>query len=154
MAIDIQTIERRYIVSCHQKGIPPNKSILFALFKAKVKKSHHEVCNLVICMDDVKDVDFNPLVRLLMEIDESEINGVDIIQRSSCFMSVENVLLFFQKILSIYHTKGRMKRVWLVSYKIVKWKQAVVFPTDVKEGRFTLQEILSTYIPGPFVLRN
>ncbi|XP_063934890.1 uncharacterized protein LOC108220213 isoform X3 [Daucus carota subsp. sativus] len=33
MAIDIQTIERRYIVSCHQKGIPPNKSILFALFK-------------------------------------------------------------------------------------------------------------------------
>ncbi|XP_017230604.1 protein DWD HYPERSENSITIVE TO UV-B 1 isoform X2 [Daucus carota subsp. sativus] len=92
MAIDIQTIERRYIVSCHQQGIPPNKSILLALFKAKVKKSHHEVCNLVICMDDVKDVDFNPLVRLLMEIDESEINGVDIIQRSSCFMSAENVL--------------------------------------------------------------
>ena len=60
--------------------------------QAKVKKSHHEVCNLVICMDDVKDVDFNPLVRLLMEIDESEINGVDIIQRSSCFMSAENVL--------------------------------------------------------------
>lgn len=43
-------------------------------------------------MDDVKDVDFNPLVRLLTEIDESEINGVDILQRSSCLMSVEHVL--------------------------------------------------------------
>lgn len=43
-------------------------------------------------MDDVKDVDFNPLVRLLMDIDESEIKGVDMLQRSSCFMSVEHVL--------------------------------------------------------------
>ncbi|KAK1395108.1 LRRcap domain-containing protein [Heracleum sosnowskyi] len=92
MAIDIQTLERRYVGSCQQQGNQPNKAILVALFKAKVEKAHHEDCNLVIYMDDVKDVDFNPLVRLLMEIDESEINGVDILQRSSCFMSVEHVL--------------------------------------------------------------
>lgn len=49
-------------------------------------------------MDDVKDIDFNPLVRLLMEIDESEINGVDILQRSSCFMCVENVLFLLHLI--------------------------------------------------------
>lgn len=92
MAIDIQTLERRYVGSCQQQGAQPNKAILVALFKAKVKKAHHEDCNLVIYMDDVKDVDFNPLVRLLMEIDESEINGVDVLQRSSCFMTAEHVL--------------------------------------------------------------
>lgn len=72
--------------------------------QAKLKKSRHEVCSLVIYLDDLKDVDFNPVKSLLMEIDESEIDAVDILHRSSCFMNVEYVL-------SLLHAVSRKLRV-------------------------------------------
>lgn len=73
--------------------------------QAKVKETHLEVCILVIYLDDLKDVDFNPVRNLLMEIDESEIDAVDILHRSSsCFMNVEYVL-------SLLHAVNKKLRV-------------------------------------------
>ncbi|KAL0334931.1 UNVERIFIED_CONTAM: hypothetical protein Sradi_4705000 [Sesamum radiatum] len=42
-------------------------------------------------MDDLKDVDLYPLLDLLKEIDSSEIDAVDIVNRSSCVLSGEHV---------------------------------------------------------------
>ncbi|KAL3843875.1 hypothetical protein ACJIZ3_001278 [Penstemon smallii] len=88
---DIGSLERRYFDACKRQGILPNKAIVGALFKAKIKKARHEVSSLVVLMDDLKDVDFYPLHDLLKEIDTSEIDAVDMINRSSCALSGENV---------------------------------------------------------------
>ena len=45
----------------------------------------------MVLMDDLKDVDFYPLLYLLKEIDASEIDAVDMVNRSACGLSVEYV---------------------------------------------------------------
>lgn len=45
----------------------------------------------VVLMDDLKDVDFYPLLQMLKEIDVSEIDAVDMVNRSSCGLSVEYI---------------------------------------------------------------
>lgn len=45
----------------------------------------------MVLMDDLKDVDFYPLLCMLKEIDASEIDAVDMVNRSSCGLSVEYV---------------------------------------------------------------
>ncbi|KAL2460307.1 transducin family protein/WD-40 repeat family protein [Abeliophyllum distichum] len=91
MATDIATLEKRYFDVCKRQGILPNKAIVAELFKAKLKKAHHEVSSFVVLLDDLKDVDFFPLLDLLMEIDSSEIDAIDMINRSSCALSGEHV---------------------------------------------------------------
>ncbi|KAK4340178.1 hypothetical protein RND71_041640 [Anisodus tanguticus] len=89
---DIASLETRYMCSCQARGVPPNKQVMSALFKAKLKKAHHEVSSLVILLDDIKDTDFQPLLDLLTEVDLSEIDAVDIINRSVCILSWEYLL--------------------------------------------------------------
>lgn len=89
---DISSLETRYMYSCQARGVPPNKQVLSALFKAKLKKARHEVSSLVILLDDIKDTDFHPLLDLLKEADLSEIDAVDIINRSVCILSWEYLL--------------------------------------------------------------
>lgn len=60
--------------------------------QAKLKKARHEVSSLVILLDDIKDTDFHPLLDLLTEADISEIDAVDIINRSVCILSWEYLL--------------------------------------------------------------
>ncbi|VFQ78276.1 unnamed protein product [Cuscuta campestris] len=92
MAADVQYLETRYLNSCKSRGILPNKSILSAFYKAKLKKAPHEPSALVILLDDIKDVDFHPLLDLLMDIDDSDIDAVDIINRFSCAFSGHHVI--------------------------------------------------------------
>lgn len=61
------------------------------MIQAKLKNARHEVSSLVVLLDDLKDVDYYPLLDLLMEIDSSEIDAVDMINRSSCILSGESV---------------------------------------------------------------
>ncbi|KAM3377285.1 hypothetical protein P3S68_009698 [Capsicum galapagoense] len=89
---DISSLETRYIYSSQARGVPPNKQVLSALYKAKLKKARHEVSSLVILLDDIKDTDFHPLLNLLTEADISEIDAVDIINRSVCILSWEYLL--------------------------------------------------------------
>ncbi|XP_011088178.1 uncharacterized protein LOC105169483 [Sesamum indicum] len=91
MATDIGTLEKRFFDACKRQGIIPNKAIVAALFKAKIKKARHEISTLMVSMDDLKDVDLYPLLDLLKEIDSSEIDAVDIVNRSSCVLSGEHV---------------------------------------------------------------
>ncbi|KAK2974508.1 hypothetical protein RJ640_018673, partial [Escallonia rubra] len=104
MATDVATLEQRYIGACKIREILPNKAVLSALFKlyltcyvchvtqAKVRKANHEVCRLEIFLDDLKDVDFHPLLDVFMEVDTSQIDAVDILHKSSCSMSGKYVL--------------------------------------------------------------
>lgn len=46
----------------------------------------------MILMDDLKDADFYPLLDIIKDIDVSEIDAVDIVNRSSCGLSPEYVL--------------------------------------------------------------
>lgn len=61
------------------------------MVQAKIKKARHEMSTLMVLMDDLKDADFYPLLDLLKEIDVSEIDAVDLVNRSSCGLSVEYV---------------------------------------------------------------
>ncbi|BFG41980.1 hypothetical protein CerSpe_282540 [Prunus speciosa] len=78
MAIDIRTLEERYISSCRRHHVLPNPAILAVLFKAKIKKTCHELCSLEISLDHLKETDFPPLLDLCMDLDASEIEAVDI----------------------------------------------------------------------------
>ncbi|CAI9104322.1 OLC1v1002970C2 [Oldenlandia corymbosa var. corymbosa] len=98
MAADISTLEKWYLDSCKRHGVSPIKSVSSSLFKAKVKKARHEVTSIVVCLDDLKDDDFYPLLDLLCRVDISEIDAVDVIQKSSCLLSGEYVLLLLRAV--------------------------------------------------------
>ncbi|TKY51007.1 DNA damage-binding protein 2 [Spatholobus suberectus] len=98
MAIDIQTLEDRYLDSCRRHGVLPNSSILSSLFKSEVKKSNHELCSLEILIDDLKDVDIAPLLDLCMNLDTSEIEVVDVRNESSCVLNGEYALSLMRAI--------------------------------------------------------
>ncbi|XP_075511164.1 protein DWD HYPERSENSITIVE TO UV-B 1 isoform X4 [Primulina tabacum] len=91
MATDIGTLEKRYFDACKRLEIPPNKSVVAALFKAKIKKARHEVSSLMVSIDDLKDVDFYPFLDLLTDIDSSEIDVVDFVNSPSCVLNGEYV---------------------------------------------------------------
>ncbi|CAA0807448.1 transducin family protein / WD-40 repeat family protein [Striga hermonthica] len=91
MATDVGTLLKRYFGACERHGVSPNKSIMTSLFKAKIKKAHHETATLSVSIDDLKDVDFYPLRDLLTEIDGSEIDVVDMVNRFSCALNGEYV---------------------------------------------------------------
>lgn len=52
----------------------------------------------MVSLDDLKDVDYQPLLDLLTEIDTSEIEAVDMINRCSCVLNGERVLLLLRAI--------------------------------------------------------
>ncbi|KAL4555834.1 hypothetical protein LXL04_038463 [Taraxacum kok-saghyz] len=98
MAIDIKTLKDRYIDSCKACETIPNKAVLSALFKAEVKKSNNEESIFLIYLDDFKSIDFHPLYNLFLQIDLSEIDSVDILQKSSCSLDGDSVLLLLHAI--------------------------------------------------------
>lgn len=98
MAVDIATLEERYINSCRRHGVLPNTAILSGLFKAEVKKSHNEPCSLEIFLDHLKDIDFHPLLDTFMELDASEIQAVDVCNGSSCVFNGESTLSLMRAI--------------------------------------------------------
>ncbi|KAI3523977.1 hypothetical protein L1887_02537 [Cichorium endivia] len=89
----IRTLKDRYIDSCNACDAIPNKAILSAFFKAEVKKSNNEESTFVIFLDDLKSIDFHPLYNVFLQIDSSEIDSVDILQKSSCSLDGNSVLL-------------------------------------------------------------
>ncbi|KAI3769970.1 hypothetical protein L6452_01087 [Arctium lappa] len=98
MAIDIGTLKARYIDSCSDWSILPNKAVLSAFFKAELNKSNNEESSFVIFLDDLKGVDFHPLYNVFAQIDISEINSVDILQKSSCSLEGDSVLLLLRAV--------------------------------------------------------
>ncbi|KAJ4716189.1 DNA damage-binding protein 2 [Melia azedarach] len=98
MATDIQTLEKRYFDSCRRHDVLPNPAILSGFFKADARKSQHEPCTLEIILEYLKDIDFQPLLEVCMEIGESEIEAVNIRSGSSCMLNGEYALLLMNTI--------------------------------------------------------
>lgn len=68
------------------------------IVQAEVKKSHQELCILEILIDDLKDIDFSPLLDICMNLDTSEIEAVDVRNESSCVLNGEYVLSLMRAI--------------------------------------------------------
>lgn len=52
----------------------------------------------MVSMDDLKDVDFYPLLDLLKKIDTSEIDAVDMVNKSSCVLNGEYVSILLHAV--------------------------------------------------------
>ncbi|KAM0072970.1 putative transcription factor WD40-like family [Helianthus debilis subsp. tardiflorus] len=98
MAIDIRTLKDRYIDFCKDWSAVPNKAALSAFLKAELKKSNNEESTFVISLDELKSVDFHPLYNVFVQFDLSEIDSVDILQKSTCSLEGDSVLLLLQAV--------------------------------------------------------
>ncbi|XP_065871097.1 protein DWD HYPERSENSITIVE TO UV-B 1 [Euphorbia lathyris] len=92
MATDIATLQKMYLDSCSRHGVLPNTSVLSCFLKAEVTKSCNELCSLDIFFEQLKDIDFPPLLDLCMSIETSEIEAVDVYNGSSCMLNGEYAL--------------------------------------------------------------
>lgn len=68
------------------------------MVQADVRKNRRESCTLEILLEYLKDIDFNPLLELCLEIIESEIEAVDIRGGSACVLNGEYALALMRAI--------------------------------------------------------
>ncbi|KAJ1397311.1 WD40/YVTN repeat-like-containing domain superfamily [Sesbania bispinosa] len=68
------------------------------IMQAEVKKSHQELCILDILIDNLKDIDFAPLLDVCMNLDTAEIEAVDVRNESSCVLNAEYALSLMRAI--------------------------------------------------------
>ncbi|KAJ1402874.1 WD40/YVTN repeat-like-containing domain superfamily [Sesbania bispinosa] len=71
---------------------------LTMIVQAEVKKSHQELCILDILIDDLKDIDFAPLLDVCMNLNTAEIEAVDVRNESSCVLNAEYALSLMRAI--------------------------------------------------------
>ncbi|CAL9149048.1 unnamed protein product [Musa hybrid cultivar] len=105
MASDLSQLESRYLDACHKLEVLPNSSILSSLSKVKHQKAHFEQCHLEILIDHLTSSDIPPLIDTLSEISLSDINAVDLYQKSS------NVLLDGESLLLLLSAVNQKLRV-------------------------------------------
>lgn len=98
MSIDIQTLKDRYIDSCNEWNAVPLKAVLSAFSKAQVQKLNNQESSFAIFLDDIKPADFHPLYNAFVQIDISEIDVVDVLQKSLCTLDVDSVLMLLQSV--------------------------------------------------------
>ncbi|KAF6142409.1 hypothetical protein GIB67_033836 [Kingdonia uniflora] len=60
--------------------------------EARLQQSRHELCILQLFLDQLKDVDFPPLLDAISETDFSEIDAIDILHESSSVSNGEYIL--------------------------------------------------------------
>ncbi|XP_008787136.2 uncharacterized protein LOC103705263 isoform X2 [Phoenix dactylifera] len=83
MASDVSQLAARYLNACRKREVLPNSSILSSFLKVKHQKSRAEECCLKIIIDQLKSSDFPPLIDVLSMSNLSEIDAVDVWQKSS-----------------------------------------------------------------------
>eukprot|EP00268_Persea_americana_P045975 TRINITY_DN4714_c0_g1_i2.p1 TRINITY_DN4714_c0_g1~~TRINITY_DN4714_c0_g1_i2.p1 ORF type:complete len:924 (-),score=163.06 TRINITY_DN4714_c0_g1_i2:262-2976(-) len=110
MAFDICYLEARYLNSCKRQEVPPNSSILSGFNKAKLQKSHQELCCLEIFLDHLKDADFPLLLDIFAAIISSEIDAVDILHESHLHES-HSVLFNGESVVSLIRAVGQKLRI-------------------------------------------
>nr|XP_043621901.1 uncharacterized protein LOC122593544 [Erigeron canadensis] len=98
MAMDIGILKHKYIDFCNAWKTKPNQAVLSAFVKAENKKWNKEESSFVIFLDDIKGVDFHPFYNAFGHIDLSEIDAVDILQKSSCSLEGDSVLLLLRAV--------------------------------------------------------
>ncbi|XP_075654235.1 protein DWD HYPERSENSITIVE TO UV-B 1-like isoform X2 [Castanea sativa] len=114
----ISTLEARYLDSCKRHEVLPNWAVLSWFPKAKIQSSHHEKCNIVVSLDQLKDADVSPLIDAFMAIDSFDIDAVDILQESHCTLSKENITALMHainlklRIIDLLDTSLRKDVIW------------------------------------------
>ncbi|KAM3709200.1 hypothetical protein ACJW31_02G155000 [Castanea mollissima] len=114
----ISTLEARYLDSCKRHEVLPNSAVLSWFPKAKIQSSHHEKCNIVVSLDQLKDADVSPLIDAFMAIDSFDIDAVDILQESHCTLSKENITALMHainlklRIIDLLDTSLRKDVIW------------------------------------------
>ncbi|KAI3922369.1 hypothetical protein MKX01_006058 [Papaver californicum] len=98
MAIDLSTLEARYLDVCERQNQLPNASILSGFYKAKLQKSRREQCNFQVLLNKLKDIDVPPLIEVFSAVDLSEIDIVDILHESAYQLTGELVLSLMRAI--------------------------------------------------------
>ncbi|RZS08834.1 hypothetical protein BHM03_00039860 [Ensete ventricosum] len=89
----------RYLDACHKLEVLPNSSILSSFSKVKHQKAHFEQCHLEIFIDHLMSSDIPPLIDTLSEISLSDINAVDLCQKSSnVVLDGESLLLLLSAV--------------------------------------------------------
>ncbi|CAL9056094.1 protein DWD HYPERSENSITIVE TO UV-B 1-like isoform X2 [Musa acuminata AAA Group] len=83
MASDLSQLESRYCNACQKQEVLPNSSILSCLSKVKHQKVHFEQCSLEILIDNLTFSDIPPLIDTLSGISSSDVDAVDVSQKSS-----------------------------------------------------------------------
>ncbi|XP_057491720.1 protein DWD HYPERSENSITIVE TO UV-B 1-like isoform X3 [Actinidia eriantha] len=98
MSLDLSSLQTRYLDSCKRHEVPPNPIVLSWFYKAKIQKSFHQQCDMVVLLDYLKDADFAPLNDVFQAIDSSDIDAVDMIHESHCALNKEHVMSLLRTI--------------------------------------------------------
>ncbi|KAL9224752.1 hypothetical protein vseg_000761 [Gypsophila vaccaria] len=96
--MDFITMKERYMEACRRHGILPNMSVCSSLFMGSIKDPQYDQCILEISLDSLKDSDFLPLFDLLTNINNSDIDGVDVYNKTSCAINGGYVLSLLQAV--------------------------------------------------------
>ncbi|WOK97827.1 hypothetical protein Cni_G06535 [Canna indica] len=83
MASDLSQLESRYLEECGKQEVLPNPSILLSFSNVKRQKAHFEQCCLEIFIDHLTFADIPLLIETLSETCLSDIDAIDITQKSS-----------------------------------------------------------------------
>ncbi|KAJ4714773.1 WD repeat containing protein [Melia azedarach] len=98
MALDISTLEARYLDSCGRHEILPNPSVLSWFCKAKAQNQNCAKCSIVVYLDQLKNADICPLIDVFLEMDAFDVDAVDILSERSCFLKEEYIMSLMRAI--------------------------------------------------------
>ena len=114
--------------------------------QAKIQKSSHEKCSIVVLLDHLRAADFSPLIDVFLEIDSSNIDAVDILHESPIILTEEYVLSMIRTI----NLKLRLVELRDVSFgkdffRFVLWFPSIIFEKDMVVTSFMRQLWLYIY---------
>ncbi|GAB4849028.1 hypothetical protein Ancab_003840 [Ancistrocladus abbreviatus] len=104
MSTDFSSLESRYVDCCRRHGVVPSPAILMWLWKVKFQRSGLGQRKLVVLLDQLKDVDFLPLLDLIQAIHSSDIDAVDILHESPCIVKEEHIMSLISRVDQKLHT--------------------------------------------------
>ena len=104
---------------------------IFLIIQAKIQKSCHEKCSIVVVLDHLRTADFSPLFDVFLEIDSSNVDSVDILHESPIILTEEYVLSLIRAI----NLKLRLVELRDVSFgkdffRFVLWFPSIIFEKD------------------------
>ncbi|XP_048232957.1 uncharacterized protein LOC8285627 isoform X2 [Ricinus communis] len=91
-------LTKRYLDSCKRHEVLPNSAVLSCFPKAKIQKSRQENCSIAVLLNQLKDNDISPLIDVLLAVNSSEIDAVDMFHETPCDLDEEHVMSLLRAI--------------------------------------------------------
>ncbi|PON66700.1 WD repeat containing protein [Parasponia andersonii] len=98
MPMNFPSLEARYISYCNKHTVLPNSAVESGLSKAKIQKPESEKYSIAVSLDQLKDADISSLVDVLMALESSDIDAIDILQESHGSLSEENLMALMRAV--------------------------------------------------------